>query len=585
LLSVAWLWVAAAVPAAAREPASRQYLTAHDLRGGSAPSQPLLLSAFAPTTRTQNARQHFEGRLTLQGQARAGGFREYTDDYGVTDAADSPHKHLPDFAFDLVQIDQALVPVRRGAIPGKHPYWEFILEPGRVWREAGDGDHSRAALPFALQEVNANCTHNGVLSFLYKSDGQVSQVAYQISSETCAYFKVDLWGLLDASYAPHPVRDRKALTASFRRELAARLPRKPIAELARDFPGVDPGSFGHPDDVSPAHMTTWGVVVDGVHYVGGCPTRAGEYPFCEVLDLPSYSVAKSVFAGLALMRLEKLYPGTRRKIVADYVPECRPSGNWSDVTFENLLDMASGNYRSNLENADESAPHSDTGFFFKSQHREKIDYACNFFLRQDVPGTRWVYRTSDTYILGTAMNAFIRRARVERADIFTDLLVPDIWRPLGLSPTSEVSRRTRDAAAQPFAGFGLTLAPDDVARLALFLNSANTRAEQLLDRAMYRAALQLDESDRGLAAAVDGSLRYDNGFWALRVADLPGCASAQFVPFMSGYSGISIVLLPNGVSYYYFSDNQEFRFRRAIFAAAKIRGYCQPPSNDSITTG
>jgi hypothetical protein len=30
------------------------------------------------------------------------------------------------------------------------------------------------------------------------------------------------------------------------------------------------------------------------------------------------------------------------------------------------------------------------------------------------------------------------------------------------------------------------------------------------------------------------------------------------------------------VSYYYFSDNAEFRFRRAIVEAARIRGYCQP---------
>lgn len=555
----------------------RRYLQARQLLDGQVAVGLVDISAFAPVGNARRARQHFEGRLTLRGQAGSAGFREYADDYGVTDANDSAHKHLPEFALDFIQFDEALVPVRRGAIPGEHPYWEFILGTGRVWQEPGDGDYSRAALPFSLQEVNANCTHNGVLSFLYKSDGSVSRVAYQISSETCAYYKFDMWGTLDASYMPRAMADREVLVRSYRRELASRLPRRPIADLARDYPGVDPASFGHPEDVSPAHMTTWGVVVGGVHYVGGCPTRAGAYPFCEELHLPSYSLAKSVFAGLALMRLEKLYPGTRDKIIADYVPECVASGNWSDVTFENLLDMASGNYLSPADNVDESGPHSDERFFLKRQHSEKINYACNVFPRNAKPGERWVYHTSDTYILGTAMNAFIKRARGGHADILTDLVVPDIWRAIALSPTIEVSRRTLDSVAQPFTGFGLTLLPDDVARLARFLEPASPLADRLLDRNLYRAALQLDETDRGLVASENGSLRYNNGFWAVRVDDLPGCADAKFIPFMSGFGGISVVLMPNGVTYYYFSDNHDFSFRRATLEAAKIRGYCKSP--------
>ena len=235
------------------------------------------------------------------------------------------HKHLPEFDFELLQVDQSLVPVRRGAIPGEHSYWEFILEPGRVWQEP-DSDYSSAALPFSLQEVNANCTHNGVLSFRYQSDGSVSRVAYRISSETCAYFKADLWGTLNATYVPQAIIGRDGIARAYRREVASRLPRRSIPDLARDFPGVDPASFAHPEDISPAHLSAWGVVVDGVHYAGDCPTRNGSYPYCEVLDLPSYSLAKSVFAGLALMRLEKLYPGVRNKAGGRLC--CRMCGKW-----------------------------------------------------------------------------------------------------------------------------------------------------------------------------------------------------------------------------------------------------------------
>lgn len=537
-----------------------------------------------PAAADAPARHRFEGRLVLHGEATTGGFREYTDDYAVTGDDDSPHKHLPEFDFELLQVGDALVPTRRGPIPGAHTYWEYVLEPGRVWQQAGDSGLSRAALPFSLVEANANCTHNGVLQFLYKASGQVSTVTYQVNSETCAYFKADLWGVLDATYTPYRLPDRKVLARDFRHEQQSRLPRKPFVDLARDYPGVDPQAFAHRDDVDPAHLTTWGVVVDGVHYAGGCPTRAGDYPFCEVLDLPSYSVAKSVFAGLALMRLEKLYPGARQQIVADYVPECVASGNWADVTFEQLLDMASGNFLSATDHADEEAAHSDADFFTRETHRERIDYACNRFPRKAVPGSTWVYRTSDTHLLGAALNAFLKGQRGASADLYTDLVVADIWRPLALSPTAGVSRRTRDAVAQPFTGYGLTLLADDVAKLANFLNAAaahsGAQPEQLLDRRLYRGALQLDAGDPGVSAAADGSMRYNNGFWAVRLDDLPGCDGPQFVPFMSGYGGISVALLPNGVSYYYFSDNQDFRFRRAVVEAGKIRPYCQPGARE-----
>ena len=105
---------------------------------------------------------------------------------------------------------------------------------------------------------------------------------------------------------------------------------------------MDPGNFAHPDDVSPAHLTTFGVIVDGVHYAGGCPTRAGPHPYCADIGLPSYSIAKSTLAALGLMRLEKSHPGTRARIAADFVPECAANGTWPDVTFEHLLDMAVG---------------------------------------------------------------------------------------------------------------------------------------------------------------------------------------------------------------------------------------------------
>ena len=126
------------------------------------------------------------------------------DDYRAAASADGVVARLPDLDLDFVQHGDRLIPARAGPIPSSHPYWEFVIGTGRVWREPGDRGYSRASIPFALVEINANCVHNGVLSFLYRADGRISKAAYQVSSETCAYFKADLWGLLDCQLYAAP---------------------------------------------------------------------------------------------------------------------------------------------------------------------------------------------------------------------------------------------------------------------------------------------------------------------------------------------------------------------------------------------
>jgi len=269
----------------------RAELRAGDLLDGWSYPEPLSLDAYAPRAGALESGDVFEGRLRLRAGDAAPGMRVMRDDYQSSASADAAVGRLPDLDLDFVQAGDVLLPARRGLLPSAHPHWEFVIGAGRVWREPGDRGYTRASVPFALVEVNANCVHNGVLSFLFRADGRVSRAAYQVSGETCAYFKADLWGLLVASYAPHPVEARDAIVAASRREREERLPRRTMADLAREHPGVDVANFAHPEDVKPRDLTTWGVVVGGIHYAGRCPTRAGEYPYCDEIELPSYSLA------------------------------------------------------------------------------------------------------------------------------------------------------------------------------------------------------------------------------------------------------------------------------------------------------
>lgn len=552
---------------------SRSLLSYNTLQNGSDPGSRVDLSAYALPANGAPATDVFEGSLELFGEASGGDFDEIKDTFRYTGSGDATRKHLPEFNFEFVQTGSHIFPVERGSMTDNHPEWEYILEAGRVWKENSDNGYSRAAIPFTLEQKNANCMHNGVLTFLFKDDGSTSKAAYQISSETCLYYKFDMWGLLDASYSPSAVSNANDLRAAYQDEVNNRMPSKPIADLATDYPGTDASQFGSSSETDPDHVTIFGFVINGVNYVGGCNTRHGTYPYCSNIVVPSYSSAKSVFAGVALMRLEQKYPGFMGNIVADQVSDCDSDGNWDDVTYGNVIDMGTGNYGSGLYMSDEGRSHTND-LFLPLDHASKINYSCTQYSRKDTPGTEWVYHTSDTYILGTAMNADLKDLEGAGKDIFSDTLVEEIFKPIGTSPTSHVSRRSYDSVQQPFTGYGLAFLADDVAKITQFLNVEDGKisGQQMLDSNEFNAAMQRDPSDRGLDPLSD--FKYNNGFWAHEIKSNISCSNDTWIPFMSGYGGISVLLFPNGTTYYMFSDDDTYLWMQAAQESHQISSFC-----------
>ncbi|MGY1458000.1 hypothetical protein ACW5F0_05040 [Luteimonas sp. A534] len=534
------------------------------------------LSAYAPLPDALPPTQRFEGRLRLSGQPSTrplvalDGFLEPGD---VAAARTLPQ----DIDIAFVQDGDVLVPARRGPIPGTHPWWELVFEAGRAWDEPGDAGWTRAAIPFALVQRNANCTHNGVLMLLFKSDGQVSRAAMQVSSETCHYLQLDMWGLLEAAYVPGPVAGSDALVAAHAREVAARLPVRPMSALAVDHPGIDPDRFAIG---APRGRSVHGVVFEGVHYRSGCDTRHGAYPYCDAMDLPSYSIAKSAVAGIALMRMERLHPGVADLPVSDFA---RASGcmteTWDGVRFRHLLDMATGQHDAPAYMADEDDAKL-RGFLAPDTHAQRLAFACEAYPRREASGTRWVYHTSDTYLLGTVLQEALRRLPDrEGDDIFDDVVWAGVLGPIGLSPTARVTRRSHDAARRPLFGFGLTLLGDDIAKLARFLGEGQGRIDgrPLLDPAMFDAAMQRDPQRRGLQVATLERYRYQHGFWARDLQPELGCAAPTWVPFMSGFGGITVAMLPNGVTWYNVADDgllASIDFAAPAVEAAKLGPIC-----------
>ena len=262
----------------------RTSLTYEQLFGGNVPSRPGDDTAdFAIPANAAEPTEAFEGTLTLNDLATSGKFTPLSDVFRSIPGGDSAWKHLPAFSFQFVQSASYLIPAVQGLVITGNPSWNYILGPGRVWRENNDKGYMRAALPFSLVRRNQNCVHNGEMTFLFSNTKSpaVSKVYYQIAQETCYPMKFNMWGIVSASYASGAVPGDSSLKENQAAEILHRMPTKPFEALAVDFPhsGVDLSGFTraykHPEDI-----TTYGLILNGVNYAAGCRTRFGKYAFC-----------------------------------------------------------------------------------------------------------------------------------------------------------------------------------------------------------------------------------------------------------------------------------------------------------------
>ena len=569
---------------------NRSVLIYSELFSNTSPSAAIEDSAgFALPANAAAPSQTFEGSLTLSDPANGGSAQILRDDFADDSAPNSAWRHLPSFSLQFVQNGSHLIPVQQGLVITGNTAWNYIVGPGRVWQEKSDKGYIRASFPFALVERNQNCVHNGEMTFLFnnKKSPNISKVRYQVTQETCLYFKLNMWGQLAATYARGSVTNAEALKNSEAAEVANRMPTRPFSALATDFPnsGINTDNFTR-GFKSPADITTYGLLINGVHYVSNCQTRFGAYAFCDNMRLPSYSVAKSSFAGLAMMWLGQKYGGAvYGRLIRDYLPQYVDGGDWTNVTFANTADMATGNYISAGREADEGGP-QEHAFLIAEPFDTRIADAFTPFPHQAVPGTTWVYQTHAAFILTQAMNNYLQQQQGSRADIFNSIR-DTVFKPLNMSQGSFSMLRTDNSASgKPFGGYGLFFIQDDIAKIGRFLNNSRGvindaqvldpgRLQETLFRTANAASLGVPVPDTG-TPVVPNTIRYHNEFWAkhMTTEEFPQYRCSFGVSFMSGYGGISVLLLPNGATYYIFSDGDEFIWYAAVNEINKIAPLC-----------
>jgi hypothetical protein len=542
------------------------------LHGCGADSAPMSYAEFARPVDAQAATHTFAGRLVYTGSSDVN-VRVGVDMLDLMNHPLPGVRELPPFDMAFIQDDERLLPVEAGPVANDHDWWEWVFAPGYVWNEAGNSKLSQAAIPFALKEKNEDCLHNGVMRFAFKDSGKISVVHFQIAAQTCSYLQFEMWGVFDAAYVQEEIPGRDAVIAAFRQEHSTRLEAQPIDALTERFSEANPTVFGPPSGTAVGADTLYGYIIDGTHYQGGCQTAHGDYPFCDEMALPSYSTAKSLVGGLALMRAEFLQSGAAGSYIADYVPECGAS--WDDVTIEHALDMTTGHYDSDEVMADENALFGGP-FFLGLTHADKIRESCTLYPRREAPGTTWVYQTPAIYLAGAAISRWLKEREGPAADMYQDLIVTPLWNPLSLGRSIHNTRRTLDDEAQPFSGYGLTFYRNDVAKIAQFLGADDGRidGEDVLDRAYFDAVKGRITEDMGLVADYE-TMRYNNGFRIRDVSAAIGCDDPVWITNLSGHGGINIILMPNDTAFYRFGDDGVHRYIEAVIESHRIRPMCR----------
>ena len=455
---------------------------------------------------------------------------------------------------DLVPFTQDVI--RFASNNQGRSYWDFIVQPGRVWSQPGDAGWSRGGFPFALVNSIEGETHNGLATFLYK-DGRVSNLRFQIVQQTAPYYIKDDFvaaGLVSAAFAPVAGNRLSSLKQGYEAELADAVPIAGWGELAAKVGAAKLANFD-------GRMRAGDIVLSGLDYQGtfylkGCQGVGGPLPWCDRARFGVWSATKALANETVLLRLaEKYGPAVFELRIADYVPEASRYRGWHDVRFEDAINMTTGigNGSTKREPNDTNDGYLDASYSRWYEARSAQEKVAALLKDGGVypwgPGQVTRYRDQDMFILGVAMDRFLKSKEGPTADIWS-MLRQEVFAPIGIhqAPTN----RTIEADGSdghPLMAYGYYPTISDMVLVArLYQNDGKHGNRQILYAPRIRELLP-GPNPRGFPTGEklpDGETTYINAFWVTSYVASNDCR--VFYPRMIGWGGNIVALLPGGLT-------------------------------------
>ena len=551
-----------ALPAAVAGTAAKA-LTVDSLLREMKPGMPVDNGAFAPGPDARSA-PAFSGVLHLAGSVLQA---KPALKASVIDGRDA--LRFPEVSLEFVTLGDTLVPLERGTMVreeragARASYWRVIPQFGRIWREKADGDWSRAAFPLMLVNDTENHAHQGLATFLYRGR-QVSGLRVQFVQQTAPWLlspHTVLWGMVQTTWAPGNQDGVTLRREEARAELAARLPTKPLDDLRAQYPAGTLDGFGGP--VLPKWQVSRAIFKDGTLYYEAENTPCGPYPYPLEMRFGVRSVTKTVTAAISLLRLAEVYgPYVLDLKIGDYVSGADP--HWKKVRFIDAADMASayGGVGSLVTHPNDNGSgyleNDYNGWYTAPSVAEKLEHMRTHLKPYPwEPGRVMRYRDHDMFMLGLAVDGFLKSMRGPKADAW-DMVAEEVLRPIGIYHAPIVRTREpegRDGPAWFSAGYYPTL--DDLAKIALlFQDHGEFGGKQLLHRRLTDSVLAAEgaldkEGDGadGLPQLRDGDQPLKLYRMAFHFTPFTGTASGKrrYLPTMSGYGENIVVLFPNRI--------------------------------------
>jgi len=486
-------------------------------------------------------------------------------DKPVQDGRDA--RLFPGVTLELFTLGENLVPVQRGEMvretsPGATPsYWRVIPQVGRIWRERADGAWSRAALPLMLVNDTENHATQGLATFLYR-DGKISGLAFQFVQQSAPYLLGQhfvAWGFAPAELASAETGALEQQRGAARAELAARLPARPWTDLVKSLPLGTLDGFGGP--LNPQWLVEAALVRDGTLYYQESATPYGPYPYPLEMRFGVRSVMKSVGAPLALLRLAEVYgPWVLTLNIGDYVAGLDPK--WKRIRFLDAANMASGfggtgTVKTNPNDILDGYldGNYDAWYTARSQADKLAQINANLRPYPWEPGTVMRYRDQDFYLLGAALDGFLKSMRGPSADLW-DMLKAEVFEPIGIlhAPAARTREANgRDGLIWLNAGYYPTL--DDLGKIAMLYQDRGAHGgRQILNRQLTsdllaaRDAIQKD-GDSSVARMAPDDAPASTEFYKMGFHFVPYVGSAShkrfYLPTMSGFGENEVILYPN----------------------------------------
>ncbi len=519
--------------------------------GAWAPPAMLPNDRFLPSSEAEAARHAFSGTITLTGAEMQ------TDpaDLDPRRFMDRDTKLFPDVSLGFVTDGRDLIPLDRDLIVAGTrteggSYWDVLVGPGTVWSEPGE-EWSRAAFPLQLASSVENETYNGVATFAF-TEGDVSGVRFQTVTQGRPYFLVQrrlMWGQLGAGFTPGPAPAE--VIEAFTAEKAERLPLRPISDLRPRVGGaVFDAMHG---DMNTENMVTAAFLVRDTLYAADCPTPFGELPFCREQRFGIWSVTKSTGNTVAALRLAQRYG---REVlderVADHLDVTADHDGWDDVRFRDVLNMATGvgegSTRIEPNNTGDGYLIGYDDWYTAISKHERIRQVFRASNHPWGPGEVVRYRDQDAFLIGAAMDAYLKHQAGEAADLWK-MLEEEVYQPIGVphAPTNRLVEAD-GSLTLPQMSQGYYPTVDDLAKIARLLQNGGAHEGEQLLHPELTAAVMYRTDVRGITfgpPVETGQPSYYLATWHQNYVGEGGCVVD--LTRMSGWGGHRVVLFPNDI--------------------------------------